>query len=269
MGSPRKKGNTYRVVERVREKLMDINGEIDFEFLFLPDCELRSCAGCFQCIAKGEERCPLKDDRDPIMMKMLQADGIIFAAPCYAMGVPAIMKNFIDRFAYTLHRPLFFDKAFMAVATVGGVMGLKQTLDQMAILAAGSRPAVRLSVSCPPVPMPMIDKSTERRIRKATVAFYRLLAVPRRRVPGLGDWAYFHSFKAFTGFSTYRKACPADCAYYTDKQEYFYALHDHPLGRLLGRIFKVLMKAGLRLSIREDRAVQGFHDKSDAPEQSS
>jgi multimeric flavodoxin WrbA len=123
MGSPRKKGNTYHVVERIKERLLAFDDSIEFEYLFLKDCDLKPCTGCFACIAKGESLCPLKDDRDMIMSKMMEADGIIFAAPCYGLGVPAVMKNFIDRFSYTLHRPRFFDKCFLAVATVGGVMG--------------------------------------------------------------------------------------------------------------------------------------------------
>jgi multimeric flavodoxin WrbA len=251
MGSPRKKGNTYNVVERVKTRLMGFDNSIEFEYLFLSDYDLKMCTGCFACIAKGEHLCPLKDDRDTIMSKMMEADGIIFAAPCYTLGVPAVMKNFIDRFAYTLHRPLFFDKCFLAVATVGGVMGLKQTLEQLAVLSAGGRIAKKLGISCPPVTMAGFDKRADKSITKASEAFYRLLRKPRRHLPGLGDWAYFHSFKTFTGFESYRKVCPADYAYYSGKEQYFYKIKGHAARRMAGGVFKALMRLGLKLLVRE------------------
>jgi multimeric flavodoxin WrbA len=251
IGSPRKKGNTFGAVERIRENISARDKDIDFEYLFLTDCNLQQCRGCFTCVAKGESMCPLKDDRDAVLSKMMEADGIIFAAPCYAMGVPGIMKNFIDRFAYTLHRPLFFDKVFLAVATVGGIMGLKQTLEQVAVLSSGGRLAAKLGISCPPITFAGFDKKADRSIRKASEKLYRLLQRPRRKLPGFGDWAYFHSFKAFTGFESYRKVCPADYSYYKEKEKYFYEIQGHPIRRLTGSLFKALMRTGLKMYVKE------------------
>ena len=36
------------------------------------------------CLNKGEELCPLKDDRDLLIDKMNNSDGIIFASPNYS-----------------------------------------------------------------------------------------------------------------------------------------------------------------------------------------
>lgn len=251
IGSPRKNGNTYRAVERIKENILGYDGSIELECLFIRDYDLKTCTGCFACISKGEERCPLNDERDEIMTKMMEADGIIFAAPCYAMGVPAVMKNFIDRFAYTLHRPCFFDKSFLAVATVGGVMGLKQTLQQLAVLSSGGRLIKKVGISCPPIPMAGFDKRAEKSIRKASGAFCESLKNPRRKAPGMGDWAYFNSFKAFTAFESYRKVCPADYDYYSQRQEYFYPLKGRAARRLIGRLIKTLMRMGLKLLVRE------------------
>jgi multimeric flavodoxin WrbA len=250
MGSPRKKGNTYRVVEQIKEHLMKYDGSIDFEYLFLRDQNLQMCTGCFNCIARGEDKCPLKDDRASIESKMLEADGIILASPSYAMGVTGIMKNFIDRFAYTLHRPRFFDKAFLAVTTIGGFKGIKQTLEQLAILSAGGKHLTKLGVAVPPIPMAGMDKKAAKNIRKASQAFYRSLSKPKK-LPGFGDWAYFHAFKTFTDFQSYQKVCPADVAYYQDK-EYFYPLKGHHLRRLAGKMLRRLMQSGFRLLIKED-----------------
>lgn len=79
MGSPRK-GNTYRAAERIRE-LMESYGPVEFEYLWLDTANLSQCRGCFTCIAKGEEKCPLRDDAPAIEQKMHEADGVIFASP--------------------------------------------------------------------------------------------------------------------------------------------------------------------------------------------
>ena len=256
MGSPRKKGNTYRVVGQIENRLNEYDGNIAFEYLFLKDYQIDMCTGCFCCFAKGADKCPLKDDIGAILEKMEQADGIIFAAPCYAMGVPGLIKNFIDRLAYTLHRPRFFDKVFLAVTTVGGVMGTKQALEQLALLATGGRLAGKLGITVSPVPLAGVDKSGEKKIRKAAKAFYTCLAKPRRQVPGIGHFAHYHAFKAFCASVAYQKACPADHAYYADKGEYFYPLGGHPFRRLFGRFFGAVMGTVIRRMVKEPSTKQ-------------
>lgn len=252
IGSPRKMGNTYRVVEQIKENLMKYDESIDFSYLFLQDQNLQMCRGCFACIAQGEDKCPLKDDRAAIESKMLEADGIIFASPSYAMAVPGIMKNFIDRFSYTLHRPRFFDKAFLAVATIGGSRGLKQTLEQLAILSAGGKQVQKLGVPMPPIPMAGFEKKAANNIKKVSLAFYRFLQKRDRKLPGIGDWAYFHALKTLSSFASYQKICPADDLYYKEKREYFYPLKGHYLRRLMGKLFKGLMQGSFGLMIKEE-----------------
>ncbi len=251
IGSPKKKGNTYHVVEKIKEQLLCMDENINWEYLFLQDCDLKMCRGCFNCIGKGEDKCPLCDDRSAIEARMLEADGIIFASPNYAMGVPGLMKNFIDRFAYTLHRPCFFDKAFLAVTTSGGPVGIKQTLNQLAILSTGGKGVQKLGVSMPPVPMKGSGRKTAKSIVKAAGAFYHTMQKPGRKVPGFMDWAYFHSFKTMSAFQSYQKECPADHQYYGGKTEYFYPLDGHGLRRLGGKAVRGLMRAGMKLMVDE------------------
>ena len=109
---------TYRAVQEF-EKNLKQQDEIDFEYLFLSDYHLEFCRGCKVCFDKGEEYCPLKDDRDKLLEKMEQSDGIIFATPNYAFQLAARMKNFFDRLAYIDHRPRFFGKTCTAIVTQG------------------------------------------------------------------------------------------------------------------------------------------------------
>ncbi|MFA5676281.1 MAG: NAD(P)H-dependent oxidoreductase [Christensenellales bacterium] len=251
IGSPRKTGNTYKAVARIERLLAGRDNTIDFEYLFLVDYNLKTCTGCFNCIAKGEEKCPLIDDRDIIKGKMDEADGIIFAAPSYAMGVPAIFKNLIDRFAYTLHRPCFFDKVFLAVMTIGGVMGGKRTLNQITTLAAGAKKVIKLGICAPPVALAGIEKSSAKSIKKASKVFYKSLLKKQRKLPGIGDWAYFHAFKSFCAFECYRKVCPADVDYYQSKKEYFFPIKGRPFRRAAGKIISVLTRFGLKIMVKE------------------
>ncbi len=253
MGSPRKKGNTYKAVERVKDVLVNMDEKFDFEYLFLADCRLEMCKGCFTCFAKGKDKCPLKDDRDMIYSKMMEADGIIIAAPTYAMGVPALMKNFIDRFAYTLHRPCFFDKAFLAVSTVGGVMGMKQALEQLALLSAGAKKSLKLGVPMPPICMPMLEKKAAKQMRKNTKAFYKAMSKDKRKLPGFADIAYFNAFKTMSAFESYKEVCPADYAYYKEKDSYFYPIDAHAVRRFLGNMFRGLMNLGFKFIVKDEK----------------
>lgn len=122
MGSPRSKGNTYQVTRMVEERMKRL-GDVEFEYLFLRDADLWMCLGCRVCMEKGEEFCPLKDDRALIEEKMRAADAVIFTSPTYVGNVSGLMKNFIDRFAYVCHRPRFFKKAMVLTTSGGGGAG--------------------------------------------------------------------------------------------------------------------------------------------------
>jgi multimeric flavodoxin WrbA len=52
---------------------------------------------------------------------MMEADGVIFASPIYTFHVTGLMKNFIDRFSYCVHRPRFFGKKAMVYVLRGGM----------------------------------------------------------------------------------------------------------------------------------------------------
>ncbi|SHO52342.1 flavodoxin family protein [Anaerocolumna xylanovorans] len=121
IGSPRTNGNTYRAVNQIERELNKKNEEIEFEYVQLNRISLELCKGCYVCIAKGEDKCPLKDDRESLEIKMKQADAVIFASPVYTYNVSWIMKNFLDRFAYRCHRPEFHGKKAMVVVTTGAV----------------------------------------------------------------------------------------------------------------------------------------------------
>jgi len=88
----------------------------------------RAAGGCFRCIAEGEAFCPVHDGRDDLLDRLDACDGAIFASPNYVQNVSGLYKTFVDRFAWICHRPRFYPKPALAVATSAGPFGLKETL---------------------------------------------------------------------------------------------------------------------------------------------
>jgi multimeric flavodoxin WrbA len=117
VGSARKK-HTYNAAAQLLHNLESM-GDIETEIVRLSDYHLEACRGCKLCCDKGEELCPLKDDRDVIIEKMMASDGIVFASPNYSFQVSALMKLFLDRLGFAFHRPRFFGKTFTSIVAQG------------------------------------------------------------------------------------------------------------------------------------------------------
>jgi multimeric flavodoxin WrbA len=181
IGSP-KKGNSYRITQQVEDRLKsysisDEDGKVDlvFDYLFLKESNLEMCKGCFGCIPRGEDKCPLKDSRGDIEKRILDSDGIILVSPVYSMNVTWLMKNFMDRFAYTLHRPIFVNQKLMLLVTAGEV-GLKETLNSLSNTLGGIDLVAKLAVKTPPFKYrPKYEESIARDVEKASKKFYRSL----------------------------------------------------------------------------------------------
>ena len=98
VGSAHKK-NTYKAVVQFLNNLQAL-GDVEYEIVTLSDYKLGICRGCRLCFEKGEEFCPLKDDRDVLMDKITASDGVVFATPNYTFQMSGIMKTFLDRFGF-------------------------------------------------------------------------------------------------------------------------------------------------------------------------
>ena len=68
MGSPHY-GNTLEKIKNIENKFSEYEN-IEFEIINLKDIDLKLCRGCFNCFIKGDEFCPLKDDKDKIFKKI-------------------------------------------------------------------------------------------------------------------------------------------------------------------------------------------------------
>ncbi len=117
VGSRHKK-NTQDVITQFTAKLVAL-GNVDCEIVNLGDFNLGVCRGCAVCFEKGEEFCPLKDDRDLLLEKITNADGVIFGTPNYSFQVSGLLKIFLDRFGFMFHRPRYFGKTFTNIVVQG------------------------------------------------------------------------------------------------------------------------------------------------------
>ncbi len=216
IGSPRK-ANTYRTVQKIEQIHKQIS-DCEYEYLFLKDIRLDLCKGCFVCISKGEEHCPLKDDRDRIVQKIESSDGVILASPNYAANVPWLMKNCIDRFAYTSHRPRYFNQKFMLLVTSGSYMGVKNAMKALSMMVSGGSVIARLRVLNSPGMNDNKRRKQEEQIKKSAVKFAKRMNKKKGAKPAFSHLIWFSVFKASSVIN--RKDFPADYQYFKDK-EYF------------------------------------------------
>ena len=233
IGSP-KKGNTYKITQQVENLLKsyansDNSRKEDFEFdyLFLKDANLELCKGCFACIPYGEDKCPLKDSRADIEKQILDYDGVVLASPAYAMSVPWLMKNFIDRFSYTLHRPKFLNQKLMLLVTTGAV-GIKETQKTLSSTLGGMDLVAKLGVKTPPNNYrPKYAKKVANDIEKASKKFYQALKSGKPLPPTFWNVMWFQIFRIQSEKGKHHY--PADYDYYKDKKDFFYETKVNPL----------------------------------------
>ena len=98
---------------------LESTGDIKSEIWFLSDFDLGVCRGCKTCFVRGEEHCPLKDDRDLLLEKMMASDGVVLASPNYSFQVSALMEDLLDRLGFVFHRPCFHGKTFTSIVVQG------------------------------------------------------------------------------------------------------------------------------------------------------
>lgn len=231
IGSPRK-GHSYRVTQQIERRLRR-NADVQFEYEFLSQTNLQPCRGCYVCQSRGEQYCPLKDQRECLVQKMQQADGVIFVSPVYTDNVSGLMKNLMDRLAYTAHRPAFLGKPAMLVATASG-----ETRDTLRALSwfryTGFEIVSKLGV--PMWPSPRRDwqrgASFDRKFEKAVKRFENALSRPRTSL-SLGRVLQLYAMKATAG---------SDPAFFQADDEYYKALDQLTVGaswwkKALGRLF--------------------------------
>lgn len=243
IGSPRKQA-TYQAVQEFEKNLRSY-GEIDFDYVFLKDYHLEYCSGCCLCFEKGEEYCPLKDDRDILLEKLNGSDGVIFATPSYSFQVTALMKNLLDRMAFILHRPRFMGKTFTAIVTYGifGGASIVKYLE-----SNGENFGFHTARGCSLMTLGPITERQQRNIsqniEKASKRFYRELM---RQTPPTPSFFRLMIFRlSRTSMKLMRDEKSRDYCYYKEKgwfeSDYYDDVHLGFIKKSAGRFCDFLTK---------------------------
>jgi multimeric flavodoxin WrbA len=116
VGSQRKLANGEILI---KEAAAACGVEYSLELLRLPELRIDPCRGCYACLVP-DKLCPIGDDLYFLVEKIKEADGVIVAAPCYALGPAAIIKLVGDRIiALAQLLDDFWGKPCVVIGTTG------------------------------------------------------------------------------------------------------------------------------------------------------
>ncbi len=251
IGSPRKK-STYDAVQEFEKKL-ESYAEIDFEYIFLKDYHLENCKGCLLCFNKGEDFCSLKDDRNILLEKLYNSDGVIIATPNYSFHVTALTKTFLDRLAFVLHRPRFFNKPFMAIVTQG-IFGGGSIVKYLETVAGnwGFDVVKGCCLTALEPQTSLEQKQMMQEIKKASARFYKGLMRPTPTTPSFFRMMVFRFTRSIMVVSMDEKY--RDYQYFKEngwfESDYYYDTSLGLIKKLVGRFFDFLGKRIAKQKLR-------------------
>ena len=238
VGSSRKK-HTYDSVFLFLKEL-ETHYKITYEIIMLSDYNLQTCKGCKLCIDKGEETCPLQDDRDLIISKIQQADGLILASPNYSFHVSGLMKVFLDRLGYFFHRPEFFSKTFTSIVTQGIYGG--NTIVKYFNFIGNAMGFNIVKGSCMKTLEPLTDarqKKNVKLLKKQAKKYYNILKKFDLPKPSFFDLMIFRLSR--TSMKKMLNEEFRDYTYYKEKgwfeSDFFYPTDLNPVKKIFGKLF--------------------------------
>lgn len=106
-GSPRRKGNTSRLLQKAVQGARDAGANV--EEIILRDKKMSPCLEIYECRETG--RCAIRDDFQDIYDKILAARGIMLASPIFFYTVSAHTKILMDRCQSLWVKKYWVDKA--------------------------------------------------------------------------------------------------------------------------------------------------------------
>ena len=95
-GSPKKeKSDTMHITRAFLEGMREAAPQ-EIQTVDVIDRHIEFCRGCFACKYNGG-RCVMDDDMRELLEQMLSSDVLLFSFPLYCYGMPAALKNLVDR----------------------------------------------------------------------------------------------------------------------------------------------------------------------------
>lgn len=261
IGSPRK-GDSFNVCREVEKEISTYESNIEFEYIFLNQYNIKECRGCSLCFVKNEKYCPAKDDDiNLIKEKLLNCDGIIFASPVYAYNITAQMKKFIDRMSYLFHRQELVEKpALIVVTTDGGGSSTVYKYLKMTLAGWGMDVIGNVQIISP---LYFKDRNLENvfqynkkyyeknhnKVVSISSKLYSRIKSSKRKIPTFYDIFIFNCLRSKTYTSS------ADRSYWNEKGwidgDYFYDAHICFLKKIFGRVMKIIIDCMGRKYIQE------------------
>jgi multimeric flavodoxin WrbA len=243
MGSPRKK-NTYDAVREFARRLEALGG-VECEIVSLSDYQIEACRGCQVCFDRGEEFCPLRDDRDALFEKIMYSDGVVFASPNYSFQVSGTMKNFLDRMGFLFHRPRFHGKISSSIV-VQGIYGGGKIVKYLDFASFGLGFKV-VKGSCVTFLQPMTEKDRRKRdkvLAKHSKRFHERLMKPLAAAPTWLELVLFRMRR--TSMKATLDESAKDYQYYSEQgwfdADYYYPTKLGLLKKSAGHLFDFMFK---------------------------
>jgi multimeric flavodoxin WrbA len=94
LGSPLLQGNTAKLLDEAIRGATTEGCEV--KKIEVTTLHFSACREILYC--RNEETCVMKDDITPLYEQFRIMDGIIIASPVMTMGIPGMLKSFMDRF---------------------------------------------------------------------------------------------------------------------------------------------------------------------------
>ncbi len=213
LGSPRK-GESFWGITRMEEQWKTYP-DVEIEHISLKDLNIKDCLGCHACIFHGETMCPLKDDTALLQQKMMEADGVVITSPVYSLHVSALLKRPIDHFSYLWHRPRFFGKYAMALASGGGQFSDTLNYIKMNTQNWGFTYVTGVGVAHHEALQPKEQKKQEQNLKKAAITFYAAVKSQKHPSPSLYELIRFRVWRINARYL--KESNPTDNAYWAEK----------------------------------------------------
>ena len=112
-GSPRKNGQSYKLVEAFKQGLKP-----DYEVEVLPvgNMKINGCLACEYCHTKGEGKCIQQDDMQKIYPSLKAANVVVLASPVHYWGLSGQLQSMLTRW-YAPHKPAQATKYVLLLAS--------------------------------------------------------------------------------------------------------------------------------------------------------
>lgn len=95
-GSPKKENSDTMHITRAFLNGMMETAHHEIQMIHVIDRHIEFCSGCLACMRNGGV-CRHNDDMRSILEQILESDLLLFSFPLYCYGMPAMLKNLIDR----------------------------------------------------------------------------------------------------------------------------------------------------------------------------